>query len=67
MRMKEHISGRPIPTEVTKHCHPARFENFSIVCRTKYTKIAESIVLNSCDRALVLNEQESSVRLRVFN
>ena len=24
-------------------------------------------ILNSCDRALVLNEQESSVRLRVFN
>ena len=65
-RIGEHISGKPIPTEVTKHCHPSRPENFSIVARTKYTKIAESITLNSYDKSLILNEFESSVHLRLF-
>ena len=66
-RVAEHISGKPIPTEITKHNHhPLSLENFSIIARTKHTKIAESIALNSCDKSVVLNEFESSVHLRLF-
>ena len=56
----------PTPTEVTKHLHEPRLANFSIIGRTKYTKIAERIVLNSYDKTSVLSEFESSIHLRLF-
>ena len=42
-RVKEHITGKPIPSEITRHVHSPHFDNFKILFRTKFTKIAESI------------------------
>ena len=65
-RVNEHISGKPIPTEVSKHCHAPKVENFSIISRTKFTKIAESLAIKNVGENSLLNEQESSIFLNLF-
>ena len=66
-RIKEHMWGIPSETEISKHVHQANFEDFSIIYKTRYTKIAESIALNHNSRArTLLNEHDSSYKLRVF-
>ena len=65
-RIKEHISGKPIPTEVSKHCHAPKVDNFSIISRTKFTKIAESLAMKNVSETALLNEHESSIFLNLF-
>ena len=65
-RIKEHLNGRPLPSEVTKHVHQASEENFKIVLNTRYLKVAESIVIRECRSTTLLNEQTSSVPLILF-
>ena len=64
-RVREHITDSPIPTEITKHVHIARVDNFSVLRRTPYTKIAETLAIkdNSCT---LLNEHSTSITLRIF-
>ena len=64
-RMTEHIRGVPNETEISKHLHPAGYGDFSIIHKTKFTKIAESIVINHGNRR-TLNEHESSYKLLLF-
>ena len=63
-RIKEHLSGQPIPSEITKHEHTPQPANFKIIFRTKFTKIAETILINSTDD--LINEQQTSIKLYVF-
>ena len=66
-RIKEHMRGIPNETEVSKHVHHANFDDFKIIHKTRYTKIAESIALNHTSRnRTLLNEHDSSFKLRVF-
>ena len=45
-RRKEHLSGRPQPTEISLHSHERKAEYFKVVLRTTYTKIGEAVVNN---------------------
>ena len=64
-RVREHVTGSPTPTEITKHFHIARPDHFSVLCRTPYTKIAETLAIKNNSRTL-LNEHATSVTLRIF-
>ena len=65
-RIKEHIRGIPVETEISKHIHQASVDDFSVVCRTLFTKVAESVILRSSNE-LLINEHDSSYQLRLFD
>ena len=67
-RIQEHLDGRPKDSEITKHSeiHKSNDKNFSIICKTKYTRIAESLIMKYMDKNLLLNECDSSVPLHVY-
>ena len=62
--INEHIFGKPIPSEITKHFHPPQSKNYKNLFRSKFTKITETIVINSTDN--LLNELLTSIKLRVI-
>ena len=66
-RAQEHCVGKPIPTEVSLHNHAPSKDDFSVVYRTKFTKIAESLVLNTIPRQQLLNEMGASFQLKLFD
>ena len=43
-RVAKHISGRPVPSEVSLHQHVATNENFKAVLRTTHIKIGEAVI-----------------------
>ena len=65
-RINEHIQGRPQDTEITKHQHKATLDDFTILHRTKSTKIAESLAIKDIPKINLLNEHDSSVPLLLF-
>jgi hypothetical protein len=65
-RVTEHIKGKPTPSEVSLHLHAPIIENFRIICRTPYTKIAESLIIKSKDQQTLLNDKFSSFPLNLF-
>ena len=65
-RVDEHIRGRPSPSEISQHVHVATPENFEILLRTPYTKIAESIFIKNDSSGFLLNDKGSSIPLRLF-
>lgn len=67
VRIKEHITGKPTPTEVTLHNHSPQSQNFKVLCNSRYTRIAESIVLSlSKDKESLLNDFTKSYPLQLF-
>ena len=66
-RAKEHLSGKPTPTEISMHCHPGSLSLFKVVLRTKHTRLAESITLqdrkNDKD---IINERDSSIPIHLY-
>ena len=44
-QINEHLTGRPMPTEVTTHIHEPQRKDFTIALRTVHTKIGEAIVI----------------------
>ena len=65
-RITEHVHGRPQDSEITKHSHKAGPDDFTIIHRTKFTKIAESLVIKSIPKCYLLNEHDSSMPLSLF-
>ena len=65
-RASEHCSGKPIPTELSFHQHEVKKERFQILLRTKFTKIAETLVLNTIPPGERLNEAATSTTIKLF-
>ena len=64
-RVHEHITGKPSPTEISLHVHVAKQEHFTILARTKYTKIAEALYIKN-EHSELLNERNASYPLSLF-
>lgn len=64
-RINEHLFGKPVPSEVTLHTHTLKKENFKIITRTPYPRLAETICLDFFKNSSLLNERESSVPLNL--
>ena len=64
-RIREHIQGKPIPSEVALHLHPPKNENFRIITRTPYPRLAETIWIDHFSKrgCRLMNERNSSVPL----
>ena len=45
-RMREHLHGRPVPSEVTLHNHPLNKENFKIITRSNRPRLAKTVCLD---------------------
>ena len=80
-RINEHIQGRPQDSEIIKHrseitfrnnilklLNKARPEDFIILYRTKFTKLAESLVLKTISKSTsnLSNKLDSSIPLLLF-
>ena len=48
-RIKEHLKGRP-PSEISMHIHPPKEDNFQVIIRTKYTRTAETLIIQDSVR-----------------
>ena len=66
LRINEHLSGKPNPTEISNHVHLARKENFRIIMKNYSYKIAETIILKSIPRDKRLNDMTKSVPTYLF-
>ena len=66
-RINEHVKGRP-PSEISMHVHLPKENNFKILARTKYTKTAETLLINDYLRKkkILMNNQKSSEFLLLF-
>ena len=65
-RIAEHHKGQPTATEVTKHEHEFKEENFTVLLRTKHTKIAEAIILKQEAVNKILNENSRQTPIYLF-
>ena len=66
-RIREHIYGRPTPSEVALHIHPPKKDNFRIIVRTPYPRLAETVwIVDLSNRGYnLMNERDSSVPLHL--
>ena len=65
-RIREHILGRPVPSEITLHRHESSSDNFTIVSKgVKNTRLAETVYIDFCHskKQILMNERDSSVPL----
>ena len=66
-RVKEHINGKPEVTEVNQHQHQSTAQQFTILCRTKFTKVAEALYIKKKRQTLsLLNVHNRSLPLYLF-
>ena len=65
-RKKEHMSGRPTPSEVSLHSHTPNDANFSILKRSDHPFITESIYIAKARSNNLLNDRQSSYPLKIF-
>jgi len=67
-RIKEHVHGHP-PSEISKHHHIPSPTNFTILKRTRNTKIAETMYLQKHhnNQTVLLNNFNASEPLFLFN
>ena len=65
-RIREHCSGKPIPSELSLHNHTIKANNFKIILRTQYTKIAETLVINDVPLNKRLNDMSTSTPIKLF-
>ena len=66
-RSKEHLTGRPKPTEVSLHKHEVKKSNFKIVVTSKRSLITEALVYNTVNPKKRLNEYRPPFDLKLFN
>ena len=66
-RIKEHLTGRPL-SEISLHVHPPSAKNFSVLAKTKYTRIAETLLIkkHSHDGTELINNNKASDFLHLF-
>ncbi|MEL7309844.1 MAG: hypothetical protein AAGK05_19730, partial [Pseudomonadota bacterium] len=66
-RTKEHLTGRP-PSEISMHVHPPSEQNFTILSKTKYTRITESLYLKKFthEGKNIMNNNKTSEFLYLF-
>lgn len=66
-RIREHLHGIPVPSEVSTHIHPPSKENFRIISKTENVRIAETILIDLHRRKknYLLNDKDSSVPLNL--
>lgn len=65
-RINEHQTGNPNRTEIIKHNHPIDTDNFTILLRTNYTKIAEAIFFKKQAQHHLLNENQLQTPIFLF-
>ena len=65
-RADEHIRGKPEPSEVALHQHVSKMDNFLIILKTKYTKIAEALIFSTVPPQFRLNNYRPPFQLRLF-
>ena len=65
-RINEHLSGKPVPSELSLHEHECKRENFTLLQCTPYTMIAESLHIARHKNTHLLNEKQSSLPLMLF-
>ena len=66
-RVKEHLSGRPTPSEVSLHQHVATPEKFKILLLSKHPLIAESLCYHAVSPHQRLNNYHPPFELKLFN
>lgn len=66
-RIKEHIGGKPNPTEIFTHGHSTSEAAFKVIGRSQYTKIAEALHIRAADRNFLLNKQGTSLPLFLYS
>ena len=64
IRINEHVTGKPLPTEISMHVHRPLKENFSVIGRSRFPKILETILIRDNFDALS-NERSGSHPLRL--
>ena len=67
VRKNEHLSGKPVPSEVSLHQHVPKNSNFSIVCQTKHTKIGEAIIYNKIPPGKRMNNNRPPFLLKIID
>ena len=65
-RINEHLTGRPMPTEVTTHVHEPQRKDFTIALRTAHTKIGEAIVIKEIDADKRINANRPCFQPKLF-
>ena len=66
-RTREHITGRPVPSEVALHEHKAEDKDFTVLSITKYPTIAEAIFYFTVPADKRLNKYQPPFQLQLFN
>ena len=66
-RMKEHIKGRPVPSEISLHHHVAKEGNFSIVLKTAHPFIGEALIYQGTPESRRINNNLPPFQLKLFN
>ena len=64
-RRKEHLSGKPQPSEISLHNHERRAEYFKVILKTVYTKIGEAVVNNFVSPSNRLNNYLPPFELKI--
>ena len=65
-RVAEHISGRPVSSEVSLHQHVATKEIFKTVLRRTHTKIEETVIYKAVPIDRCLNANRPGFELKLF-
>ena len=66
-RMREHLTGKPVPSEIGLHQHIAKLENFSIVLKTEHQLIGEALAYHSVPENERANNNMPPFQLKLFN
>ena len=69
VRVKEHLTGKPEKTEINLHEHSSTSRNFTILTRSRFTKIAEAVYISrwrTGPHQKLLNIQHASLPLFLF-
>ena len=65
-RIKEHLSGHWLPSEITLHHHMNYENSFSVIARSNNTRIAISTFKAASDKSTLLNSNTTLVPLYLF-
>ena len=66
-RIKEHLNGKPVASEITLHEHAKTNGNFKILMKTKYPLIAEALFYHTIPPGQRLNKYQPPFQLQLFN
>jgi hypothetical protein len=66
-RKREHLTGKPVPSEVSLHIHHPSDDGFQIVCHSSWPTITEALVYNSVTPNRRINKYSPPFELKLFN